>query len=79
VRQVRSLNRNTNMKSTLKSTLSQVMSRWLEDQDNHDDRPPGIACPQLDEMMTDAAAAVYDASHAGAVAGTLDASLISKR
>lgn len=29
-------------------------------------------CPDLSEMMTNAAAAVYDASHAGAVAGAAE-------
>jgi hypothetical protein len=60
------------MKATLKSTLVQVLDKWLEDQDAHDDRPYGLACPNLEDLMADAAASVYDASHAGAVMGAED-------
>lgn len=54
------------MKASLKSTLDAAMSTWLEEQDSHNDRPAGLACESLDSLMADAAAAVYDASHAGA-------------
>ena len=62
------------MRSTLKSTLALTMDAWLEKQDGHDDRPVGLACPKLADMMADAAAAVYDASHEGSVAGAKDPS-----
>lgn len=55
------------MKIALKSTLVEVIEQWLSDNDSHEARPPGLACENLSEMMADAAAAVYDASHAGAV------------
>ena len=55
------------MKPSLKATLYEAISEWLARVDDHDDRPPGLACDDLESMMTDAAAAVYDASHAGAV------------
>jgi len=61
------------MKASLKATLDEAMSTWLEQQDAHDDRPPGLACPDLADLMANAAAAVYDASHAGAMAGAEDA------
>lgn len=54
------------MKANLKATLDNVLNQWLEEQDGHPDRPPGLACPGLGEMMADAAASVYEASHAGA-------------
>jgi hypothetical protein len=57
------------MKASLKATLDTTMNIWLEKQDDHDDRPAGLACDGLGEMMATAAAAVYEASHAGAVAG----------
>lgn len=63
------------MKASLKATLDWVMNKWLEDQDGHEDRPPGIACPDLGEMMAAAAASVYDASHAGSMAGAKEPSL----
>ena len=56
------------MKTKLLATLETTMSEWLEKQDSHDDRPPGLACENLAAMMAAAAAAAYDASHAGAVA-----------
>lgn len=55
------------MTASLKATLDAVLSQWLEDQDTHDDRPAGFACDGLAELMADAAASVYEASHAGAV------------
>lgn len=60
------------MSASLKATLDLAMKTWLEEQDDHDDRPEGIACNRLHEMMADAAAAVYEASHAGAVDGAKD-------
>lgn len=57
------------MKASLKSTLDAAMNKWLEDQDAHDDRPAGLACQDLGELMANAAAAAYDASHAGAMMG----------
>lgn len=57
----------------MKALLDQTMEAWLEDNDCHDDRPDGLACPNLADMMASAAAAVYDASHSGAVAGAEDA------
>jgi hypothetical protein len=62
------------MRATLKATLLVAMESWLEKQDGHDDRPAGLACPNLADMMADAAAATYDASHAGSVAGAKDPS-----
>lgn len=59
------------MKASLKSTLDAVISRWLEENDAHNDRPPGLACSDLEYLMADAAAAVYDASHAGAEMGRI--------
>ena len=60
------------MKASLKSTLDAAMNQWLENQDAHDDRPAGLACKNLGELMADAAAATYDASHAGAMMGAED-------
>jgi hypothetical protein len=62
------------MKASLKATLDKVINQWLEDQDMHEDRPEGVACENLGEMMADAAAVVYDASHAGSVSGAKDPS-----
>jgi len=61
------------MKTRLKSTLVEVLDEWLEAQDDHDERPAGLACNGLANMMADAAAAVYDASHAGAAMAESDA------
>lgn len=60
------------MKASLKSNLYAVLNKFLEDNDAHDDRPIGLACKDLGVMMADAAAAVYEASHAGSVAGAND-------
>jgi hypothetical protein len=60
------------MKASLKATLDTAMQTWLEEQDSHDDRPAGLVCQDLSDMMASAAAAVYDASHAGAMAGAKD-------
>jgi len=60
------------MKASLKATLDKAMNDWLENQDAHDDRPPGLACKDLGELMATAAAATYDASHAGAMMGAND-------
>lgn len=57
------------MKASLKATLDAVLNQWLEDYDSHNDRPLGLACDDLAELMADAAASVYDASHAGSVKG----------
>ncbi len=61
------------MKASLKSTLDAVINRWLAAQGGHEDRPAGLACPDLGELMADAAAAVYDASHAGSEVGREEA------
>jgi hypothetical protein len=61
------------MTASLKATLDSILNQWLEDQDTHDDRPAGYACDGLAELMADAAAAVYEASHAGAVKGEQEA------
>lgn len=61
------------MTSRLKSTLWEVLDNWLEQQDAHPDRPPGLACPHLADMMTDAAEAVYEASHQGAEMSRIEA------
>jgi len=63
------------MKASLKATLDTAMLGWLEQQDSHPDRPAGLACENLSDMMASAAASVYDASHAGAVSGAKDPSL----
>ena len=55
------------MKNSMKASLEKVLSKWLEEMDTHPDRPDGLACEDLAEMMANAAASVYDASHAGAV------------
>lgn len=60
------------MKASLKSTLDTAMDKWLDEQQEHDDRPDGLACKELGEMMATAAAAVYEASHAGAVQQQLE-------
>lgn len=60
------------MKTALKSTLASVIGGWLNEIDDHDQRPPGLACDDLSELMTEAAAAVYDASHAGSMKGAND-------
>ena len=60
------------MKASLKSTLDKAMEEWLEDNDNHDDRPAGIACEGLADAMADAAAAVYDVSHRASMEGAED-------
>jgi hypothetical protein len=57
------------MKNSMKASLEKVISKWLEDSDNHPDRPDGLACEDLAEMMANAASSVYDASHAGAIMG----------
>lgn len=67
-------NPKTKMKASLKATLDIAMANWLEEQDSHDDRPAGLACQNLSDMMASAAAAVYDASHAGAMSGAKDPS-----
>ena len=66
------------MKASLKSTLDTAMESWLEKQDAHPDRPDGLACPDLADMMANAAAAVYDASHAGAMAGAAEPELVKE-
>jgi hypothetical protein len=53
----------------MKASLESVISKWLSEMDTHPDRPDGLACEDLAEMMANAAASVYDASHAGAVMG----------
>lgn len=60
------------MKSSLKSTLEQAINSWISEQYGHDARPSGLTCEDLSDMMADAAAAVYDASHAGSIAGAKD-------
>lgn len=62
------------MKASLKTTLDAAMNQWLEDQEAHDDRPSGLACEELGELMATAAVAVYEASHAGAMMGARDPS-----
>lgn len=62
------------MKSSLKNELEKSMNKFLDDYEAHNDRPSGLACVNLGEMMADAAAAVYEASHAGATAGANDPS-----
>ena len=57
------------MKASLKATLDTAMNKWLEAMDDHTDRPEGLACKDLGELMASAAGAVYDASHAGAAEG----------
>ena len=56
------------MKASMKAILDDAMNEWLENMDDHADRPNGLACEDLGELMATAAAVVYDASHAGAVA-----------
>ncbi|MFK5282708.1 hypothetical protein ACI3PL_24395, partial [Lacticaseibacillus paracasei] len=46
--------------------LDATMEQWLDENDGHVDRPDGLACLNLADMMASAAAAVYDASHAAA-------------
>ncbi len=60
------------MKASLKATLDAALNKWLEDQDGHDDRPPGLACQDLGELMASAAASVYDASHIASMQGAED-------
>jgi len=60
------------MKTSLKASLESAMNQWLEDQEAHNERPAGLACEDLGELMANAAASAYDASHAGAVMGAKD-------
>ena len=57
------------MKNSMKASLEKVMSKWLEEMDTHPDRPDGLACDDLAEMMANAASSVYEASHAGSIMG----------
>ena len=67
----------TQMKASLRATLDEAMENWLDAQDSHDGRPPGIACRDLSSMMAAAAAAVYEASHAASIEGAKDPDLVA--
>lgn len=62
------------MKTSLKASLEAAISEWLNETDGHPDRPKGLACEDLSELMAGAAASVYDASHAGSISGAQDPS-----